>query len=140
MEKPKTTETPAPISLRYNRADAVQNGSLKDLTVLARECGFTCPVAITRAAWEDAIQWIPGHNPGIHGQDETGRAWDVLWMFREAIHSRKVGSYMGTFTIVRIKNDGRSRKPTPLRLRAICGPGDTLDPCMTIMLPSEELT
>jgi hypothetical protein len=49
---------------------------LIDGSAVAREAGIRYPVALTRAAWEKCVA-VP---PGVLGQDEGGRLWDVLWM------------------------------------------------------------
>jgi hypothetical protein len=35
-----------------------------------------------------------------------------------------------------VRND--NTVPKPVTLKAICGPGDTLDPVLTILLPDED--
>jgi hypothetical protein len=38
---------------------------------------------------------------------------------------------------VHIRNDDSDRTPPPVRLKALCGPGDHGEPVVTIMLPEE---
>lgn len=71
---------------------------------------------------------------GVTCQDESGRLWDVLYMLRVAIRRGQGGSQ--TDYIVLVRND--NRKPRPVRLKAICGPGDEAEPVITIMLPEED--
>jgi hypothetical protein len=54
---------------RYNRADALRDGVLIDVSATAREAGIRFPVALTRAVWERCVS-IP---PGVLFQDEAGR-------------------------------------------------------------------
>ena len=70
-----------PLIHAYTRADALADGSLVDVTTVAREAGFTVPVAVTRAVWLDCVAWA---DDGGACQDEAGRLWDVLWMARFA--------------------------------------------------------
>ena len=68
----------------YSRADAIRDGVLIDVSQTAREAGFAYPVALTRAVWERCVT-VP---PGVMGQDEGGRLWDVLAMRRFAIRGQ----------------------------------------------------
>jgi hypothetical protein len=54
---------------RYTRADAIRDGVLIDVSVVAREAGVRYPVALTRAVWERCVA-VP---PGVLCQDEAGR-------------------------------------------------------------------
>src|SRR5690606_40705901 len=58
-------------------SDLLADGVLIDAGPLAREAGFVWPVAYTAAAHAATITWDTA-NGAL--QDETGRAWDVLWM------------------------------------------------------------
>ena len=62
----------------YSRAQAIEDGELVDVSETAREAGIKFPVAITRATWGKYVE-VP---EGVHCQDEAGRLWDILWMFR----------------------------------------------------------
>lgn len=64
----------------YTRAQATEDGILIDVTSTAREAGFCCPVAITRAAWADCVKWDETDSKRQTYQDESGRLWDVIWM------------------------------------------------------------
>ena len=66
---------------RYTRADALRDGVLIDVTATVAEAGFRWPVALTRAVWERCVR-VP---PGVVGQDEAGRLWDVLFVLRCAV-------------------------------------------------------
>ena len=41
----------------HTRAQLIEDGDLIDVSETAREAGFTVPVAITRAAWADCVEW-----------------------------------------------------------------------------------
>ena len=50
---------------RYSRAEAIADGILIDASELAREAGFKYPVALTTAAWQEAVAVSPadsGHD------------------------------------------------------------------------------
>lgn len=117
----------------YSRAQAIEDGELIDLTEWARETGFKFPVAITRAAFDEFIAWPEGLRPDL-GQSERGRGHDVLWMLSCAIRASQGGSRVD-FKLSRVGADGRSRVGA---LYSLCGPGDTPEPVITIMLPEED--
>ncbi len=118
-----------PISV-YTRADALADGTLVDAGPMAREAGFTIPVALTRSVWSRFVQ-VP---EGVAGQDESGRLWDVLSMLRFAIQSN--GARSEILFRLHVRND--NRKPRLTTLKAICGPSDDGSPCITICEPDED--
>ena len=115
----------------YSRKEAIADGVLIDVTETAREAGFRFPVALTSAAWNVCVS-IPA---GVECQDEAGRLWDVLTMLRHASRAARGGESTLYFDVL-VLNDRTS--PMPVRLKAVCGPGDDLSPCITIMLPEED--
>jgi hypothetical protein len=117
---------------RYTRADALRDGVLIDMSATAREAGFKYPFALTAAAWAKVVA-IP---PGVVGQDEAGRLWDVLWMLRVAV-ARGPGGAVVPFAL-HVRNDNRERTPPLVQLKAVCGPGDQGEPVVTVMLPEED--
>src|SRR5712692_8787925 len=62
----------------YTRTQALEDGVLVDVSETAREAGIKFPVALTAAVWGQYVE-VP---EGVTGQDEAGRLWDILWMFR----------------------------------------------------------
>ena len=116
----------------YTRADALADGDLVDVSETAAEAGIRYPTAMTRAAWAMAVEWT--RDAGL--QDERGRLWDVVWMLRNAM-KRASGSEL-TFTVLVVPNVRGARLPKSVELRAVCGPGDTEEPVVTIMLPLED--
>jgi hypothetical protein len=121
----------APLS-SYSRRQAIEDGVLVDLmqpgTVgLVRESGFRFPVAMTAGAFAATVAKIGEELPG--GQDIQGRLWDVLWMLKCAIPRADSADRL-TFQ-VRVWN---GRRHDVVRLWSVCGPGDTHEPVITIML------
>lgn len=114
---------------RYTRKQAIEDGSLVDVSGVAREVGIKHPVAITRTVYDRYVQ-VP---EGVVCQDESGRLWDVLWMFRMAARSVSGGEMLYRLLV---RND--NTRPKPVTLKAVCGPGDDADPVITIMLPNED--
>jgi hypothetical protein len=74
--------------------------------------------------------------PGVVCQDEAGRLWDVVYLFRCAI-ARTNGGAEVRFA-VHVQNDNRERTPPLVRLKARSGPGDDGESCITVMLPDED--
>ncbi len=119
-----------PVIFAYTRAQAIADGVLVDVTEMAREAGLKHPTAVTAAVWADYVT-VP---EGVEAQDEQGRLWDILMMLRFAIQGGGEGSELLYEVLVR--NDNTS--PQPVKLKAICGPGDSAEPVLTIMLPHED--
>lgn len=124
----------------YTRAQAIEDGTLVDVTDIAKQAGFPVPVALTRAAWAATVAWDENH-PEV--QDEVGRLWDVLWMaYLAARRSRDTDRT--SFHVLCVPNDRTGltpfefSTPTIVNLQMIVGPGDTAEPVLTIMLPHED--
>ena len=120
----------------YTRAEAIEDGVLVDVSETAREAGFRYPVALTRAVFEKCVA-VPDFLEGV--QDERGRLWDVLWVVRSAIRSASPGESTVRFRLY-VRNTLRERLTAKdlVDLKAHCGPGDTPEPVVTIMLPEED--
>jgi hypothetical protein len=95
---------------------------------LTREAGIRYPVFLTRAVWERYVQ-VPA---GVIAQDETGRLWDIVWMYR--CHAQRVQGSVLTFSLL-VRND--NLRPHRVQLQAVCEPGDTPEPVITIRCPEE---
>jgi hypothetical protein len=122
----------------YTRAQALADGVLVDVTEAAREVGFKSPVAMTIAAWTetvepDGLKETPPRFPK-DGTNERGRLHDVVWMLHCAI-PRGRGPLVNFELLV--ARDGEE-EPRTVKLKAICGPGDTPEPVITILLPEED--
>src|SRR5512135_1118822 len=117
----------------YTRAQAIADGVLVDVSKLAKEAGFRFPVAVTAGVWAACVA-VP---PGVDGQDETGRLWDVLNVLRFAIARQRKDGERVDFA-VHVRNDNREGDPPQVKLYALCGPGDDAEPVITVMLPHED--
>lgn len=137
------TDLFGPVIYAYTRADAIRDGELIDLAAFSfrpnltilEEAGIKIPTAITRAAYDRAIQEEGRELPPC--QDLSGRMWDVCYMF--ALAARGSDKSEIRFKVVVwnwIGNTQRTKHET-VTLKAICGPGDTAEPVITIMLPEE---
>jgi len=122
----------------YTRAQAIDDGVLIDASEMAREAGFTLPVALTAAVWADCVAWTDADNVCQAYQDESGRLWDVLFMAAYAVRSQTVAGQQLSFDLECIPHDGRSTQSQRLTLKLILGPGDHGEPVITILRPEED--
>ncbi len=148
---PEQDEIFGKVIFSYTRKQAIEDGILVDLTDpsftfrpglnILKEAGIIFPVAITYTAFVRAVQELGEPLPPC--QDLSGRLWDVLTMLKFAIRNGKDESTL--FFSVRVQNwvrvNGKRTtraKLETVQLKAVCGPGDTPEPCITIMLPDED--
>lgn len=114
----------------YTRREALDDGVLVDVSESAQEIGIRYPVALTRGVYESYVV-VP---PNVRGQDLTGRLHDILWMLACATRSQRDAREIRYELFVR--NDNRSARR--VELKAVCGPGDDLEPVITVMHPWED--
>lgn len=124
--------SPDDIIYGYSRADAIRDGLLVDVSETAKEAGFVFPVAVTSAVWHDAIEPPKGTEGN---QDVKGRLWDMLVILSVEIRRQRGTGDMVYFSPLFVKAAGE--KATPIRLRAVCGPGDDAEPVITIFMGNE---
>jgi hypothetical protein len=122
----------------YSRAEGIADGALVDVTEAARKAGFRIPVALTRTVWADCVEWTEAdHARKGTIQDEAGRLKDVLWLaFLAARNARN--SDRQIFDVLRVPREGRGDYPRRVQLAMHIGPGDSGEPVITIMQPSED--
>lgn len=120
------------IIYEYTRTDAINDGILIDVTETAKEAGFVFPVAVTSALWTGYIE--PSKESKRFGQSESGRLWDVLSVLFLTIRQNRDKTTIQFPVRFIMKN----RQKRVIWLKAICGPGDNLEPVITIMLPNED--
>ncbi|MDP9475689.1 MAG: hypothetical protein M3R38_08365 [Actinomycetota bacterium] len=116
----------------YTRADAIEDGTLVDVSETAREAGIRVPVALTRAVWAD-VDDVPPSKKGI--QDAPGRLWDLLWMARHAAANVTHPEEKDNIFFRLVMHVGRSRN---YRAKMVCAPGDDGEPALTILRPHED--
>lgn len=136
----------------YTRAQAIADGVLVDFSDpsftfrpglnILKEAGIKFPVAMTLAAFARMVQDPDSDEPLPPGQDVSGRLWDVLMVFK--LYARQTAGDTFLFPVciqnwVRVdgKHTERAKLET-VQLKAVCGPGDTPEPVITIMLPDED--
>ena len=115
----------------YSRAQAIADGVLHDVSAQAREAGVTFPVALTAGVWAEYVA-VP---KGVIGQAVEGRRWDVVYMLAVAIKTKRITGSRAEFQMYVRNTNGA---PQLVTLAAVCGPGDTPDPVVTLCLPGED--
>jgi hypothetical protein len=126
------------VIFQYTRAQAIADGVLIDATALARDAGFSCPVALTAAVWEDCVAWDDADSERQVHQDLTGRLWDVLFLAAHGARFANPGNERVSFEIDRVPRDGRSTRAETTALHMVIGPGDNGEPVITILQPHED--
>lgn len=123
----------------YTRAQAIADGTLVEVDQdAAREAGFRCHVAMTRAAFENCVAWPEEEaEKSPHLQDEPGRLWDVLMMARRNIGLQAPEGQRNHFPLCRIPRRGYGRRRY-VSLVLVLGGGDNGEPVVTIMQPDED--
>ena len=105
------------VLVSYTRHDAIKNGSLVDITDIAKELGIQYPVAITKAIWDRYI----------NQEDTDVRLWVLLREFR--FKSSIKGSSLMRFYVL--------FGSELICLWAVRSPGDEMELVVTIMLPCD---
>ena len=118
----------------YSRAQAVADGFQVDVTKTAQEAGIRFPMFITRAVY-DAYVTVP---PGVTGQDESGRLWDLVWMLRFAIIHSRPGTSRLTVALYIRNSDSHPARLTKLIATAGAVDVDDPAPAITLLLPDED--
>ncbi len=101
---------------------------LVDAGALAQEAGIRYPVYLSREAWDRYVR-VPD---GVIAQDETGRLWDILWIY--SLRARECRERILPFTVY-VRNT--NHRPRPVRLTATGQPNDAGAPYVTITCPHE---
>lgn len=117
----------------YTRAQAIEDGVLVDLmqdrlAEVARQ-HYKHPIACTAAVWDIMQRAVENER---HANDYAGVLHDMLWMSR--VYKRPLDEHT---VIFRVKITGAGRKSL-YDFKLAVGPGDELEPVITIMLPEED--
>jgi hypothetical protein len=143
---------PSDLIHSYTRAQAIEDGSLVDVSDVAMEAGYTLPVAITRAAWARYVEVANGID--ATAQLVKGRLWDILYMLNLSIRLQQGNGpefRFQLFIAMPDETDWQANECPPstesgltrsthrlVMLKALCGPDDNMEPVITIMLPHED--
>ena len=118
---------------RYTRANAINDGTLIDLTANYPEIShqlYKYPIACTASVWRIVEAAVASKK---HCNDLAGVIWDLLWMSQKGI-VRKIDETQHIFRVVII---GAGPKKY-YDFKIMCHGGDDLEPVLTIMLPHED--
>ena len=122
----------ASIVYSYSRKQALADGVLFDLSIPVGEIGH---VACTAAVYHRYL--VPDKIMEAMGQSLEGRTHDLLWMMCCKIDEARLAHTLSermTFKTIFLMPPG---KLVTVNFVVTCGPGDTGEPVITIMLPNE---
>lgn len=114
----------------YTREMAIADGVLIDISGITREAGFKVPVAVSEALYNGYL--VPGENLMNAGQSESGRIWDMLMILR--FSCRGSSESIVHISVRMLMENGHEM----VKMKSVIGPGDNLEPVITIMLPNED--
>jgi hypothetical protein len=142
-----SNETPATdqpeVIFAYTAADAVRDGGAVEFNpATALEAGYALPVIMTRAAYEDTVEWT---RPEEWLQSMDARFWDVLTMLRAAGKAALESGRSYQFRVARIANKNKSgalSKSTTAYVTTLVVRAEGFDqsgtPCLMVRLPGED--
>lgn len=116
----------------YTRKQAIEDGVLVDITLIARQYGFVIPVAITANLMNSYVK--PSPELEELGQSLSGRLADVLTVL---YYTAKKGNNISqvAFKVDFLIED---EKLETVNIIGDIGPGDEGEPVLTIMLPEDD--
>ena len=123
-----------PVISSYSREQALDDGVLvafPEMQEMAKEAGFTLPLALSTGAWN--LVEATG-KAKEHGECWKGRLWDVFTMLRYAIRGITNDESLAEFKVIFTNHAGVKETKT---LWAQVGPGDNREPVLTIMTPED---
>lgn len=130
-EKPEKAED-GPVIFNYTRAQAIEQGSLIDVSKDALACGIILPIAVTKAVWKKCIALL-GEEVSSKERNRIryvlGDLFLVLPGWRETPQPK-------CFFSTTLPDDQKGF--FVIRLKACCLTDDNGEPVLTVMLPEEE--
>ena len=129
--------SPRAAFVRYSRTQALRDGTLRDVTDVAKQAGFIWPVAMTRTAWSDCVQWTEADSQAQCPQHEADRLWDVLFLGARAVRCTHTDTDRLQYRLYRVPRDGHTQKPCLVLLAARADPGDFAEPVITTSMVNE---
>lgn len=131
-----TTSLYGDIIYSYTREQAINDGVLIPVNdQICREAGIRLPVCVTDHLWTlihpDNLNKMPS-------QSVEGRLWDLLWLFTVSAKQNGGSSRLKYPCRFMIKRDGCPEKIEEYTIVAVCGPGDSGEPVLTLMLLEDD--
>ena len=138
MENSSVSDLFGEVISSYTRTDALDDGALIDVTSAAKEVGITYPVALTQGAWTKAVAMTKAAARACN--DERARLHDVVRMLKYAIKSGAPTQPHGDGQIMafQLRVVTTSVRQSLITLHALVGPGDNMEPVITVMLLDED--
>jgi Family of unknown function (DUF6573) len=121
-----------------SRTRAIAEGVLFDVSDLAHEAGFRCPLAVTPEALGACFGYGGAFESdgGPYTAEEEACLRDLLKLLRHALIPLDGGSNRVDF-VVDVLNETRPEMPPVMQLRVACGLRHGDLPAITVMLPTE---
>jgi hypothetical protein len=114
----------------YTREQALEDGVLVDITLMANRAGFPYPVAVTSSVWGLVVQAAVAKGKSIHC-----RLWDLLMALKAAVKYQSAGGDRIRFPMI---FDSRPVEEYRVEnLWAMIQMGNDSKPVVTIMQESE---
>lgn len=130
--QPSMLDLFGPVISSYSRAQAIEDGMLVDLSQANGAKGhFKFPLACTAAVWALIEQAIDPANGECN--DLAGVLHDICWMSKSPL-AYAPDPTTRLFDVILAGVPPKSGHG----LKMVCGPGDTPEPVLTIMLPEED--
>jgi hypothetical protein len=126
------------LTYSYNRAQAIKDGILVDVTDMAKAVGVKWHVAVTSSVWSDFIEWTDYDRRRQGLQDTEGRLWHVVFVLHWALKNSNKTNDVIFYELHILPRDGFSYVARRTRLKAVVSYGDYMEPVITIMLPDKD--
>lgn len=113
----------------YPRKNAIETGSLVDISDIAKEIGFTVPIACTSSLFKEVF--TPSHQCKLLGQKVENRVWDMITSLmhtaKDALDPKIILRMEVAYEFTTVIEE----------MVAIVGPGDERELVVTIMYKHE---
>ncbi len=114
----------------YSRKEAINDRVLMDVSNSAKDIGILYPVAVSQAVWAKYV--FMSDEQEDYEYLEEQRLLDILFKFK-----RKAEQTKGPDLLFEIFVQFTA-EPEEVTLKAVCGPGDRMEPVITIMEVNED--
>ena len=121
---------------RITRQQLLAEGALQDISAIACEAGLLFPTAITAGLW---AAYGDARTAGESPRFALVLCWMLRFAIRDLIPARRFKDpfsetlFFGIFVQERATGQFRLAE-----VKAVCDPGDNLEPVITLLLPDED--
>ena len=121
----------------YTREDALNDGTLVDVSKVGKEAGFKYSIAMSKALYEGYI--IPPEEIKNKENSTDWRLWDSLFMLRIAISRMRENNSFILYSVYYQMNENIEHFTNrDYKLKALFHGGDKGEPVITIMFTEED--